>query len=376
MNPDDTLPFRHAQGWLQVPGGDYSRHLPLPRQGSLPAAAHLFTASQVHAINAALATGRPILVRGEPGVGKSQLARAAAVALGRPFIHQTVDARTEAHELLWRRDDVARLGTAQVLGVLKDGAKPLELLDVRCFIRPGALWWALDPAGAAGWAKKHPMRVGCGDAVLDSCGADRVDPPVASPESASESVVLVDEIDKADPSVPSALLDALGQGGFTVPGVGRVSCTTDEASVLGVPERAIPRLIIFTTNNQRVLPDAFLRRCLVLRLSMPEGQSARGWLLKRGRAVFGDADATLVAAMDEAAGLVTDHRVKLGVHVEARPGLSEFLDLTRALSGAREAGMDTVGLVDDLKRVVLDKKRVPTLAAPVPVEPTAESEPS
>jgi MoxR-like ATPase len=75
---------------------------------------HLFEESHLHAINTALACNRPLLVTGEPGVGKTQLARAAAKALGRAYVRCTVDAKTESRDLLWQFDAVARLADAQL----------------------------------------------------------------------------------------------------------------------------------------------------------------------------------------------------------------------------------------------------------------------
>ena len=80
---------------------------------------HIIDEDSLLAINATLATARPLLVRGEPGVGKSQLARAAAVALGRAFVPHAIDARTETRDLLWSVDAVARLAEAQLVGALR-----------------------------------------------------------------------------------------------------------------------------------------------------------------------------------------------------------------------------------------------------------------
>lgn len=73
--------------------------LRLRKIGNLPETAHLFEKEDVDAVNAALASGRPLLVRGEPGTGKSQLARAAAQGLKRAFVWTVIDARTEARDL-------------------------------------------------------------------------------------------------------------------------------------------------------------------------------------------------------------------------------------------------------------------------------------
>jgi len=91
----------------------------LAPSGNNPPARHRFELEQLKAINAALSCSRPLLVRGEPGIGKSQLARAAAKALGRAFVAHVVDARTESHDLLWHFDAVGRLAEAQVLGALQ-----------------------------------------------------------------------------------------------------------------------------------------------------------------------------------------------------------------------------------------------------------------
>ena len=86
----------------------------LPELPGLPVQRHVFEPKAIWAINAALAANRPLLVRGEPGSGKSQLARAAAAALHRPLVYEVITARTECNDLLWRFDAVARLADAQV----------------------------------------------------------------------------------------------------------------------------------------------------------------------------------------------------------------------------------------------------------------------
>jgi dynein-related subfamily AAA family protein len=113
--------------------------------------AHVLDRRSRLAINAAFATGRPLLVRGEPGVGKSQLAHAAAMALDRILLHHAVDARTEPRDLLYTVDAVARLAEAQVIGAVRDGERvdvPARLA-VRNFVHPGVLWWTFDWEGAS-----------------------------------------------------------------------------------------------------------------------------------------------------------------------------------------------------------------------------------
>ncbi len=168
------------------------------RPEKIPTIRHLFEHRELDAVNAALAAGRPLLVRGEPGSGKSQLARAAAKALGRAFVAKVIDARTEARDLLWTFDAVRRLADAQVLsarGARDAEAVEKELEELR-YVTPGPLWWAFV------WSR----------AVAPAEGIAVVPPPQMADVSPDNGVVvLLDEIDKADSSVPNGLLDALGQ---------------------------------------------------------------------------------------------------------------------------------------------------------------------
>lgn len=174
----------------------------LAATGDMPEAVHQFDLRQIRAINAALAARRPLLVRGEPGIGKSQLARAAAKSLGRVFIPHTVDVRTESRDLLWHFDAVARLAEAQLLGALcrspdqelpkeADKAKTPDIRDrlaLSWFLHPRALWWAFDWDGA----EKQAQRVG----ISPPPHPDGGDP-------ANGCLVLIDEIDKAEADVPN-----------------------------------------------------------------------------------------------------------------------------------------------------------------------------
>ncbi|HRI06583.1 MAG TPA: AAA family ATPase [Nannocystaceae bacterium] len=129
------------------------KDLTLGPKWGLPPVRHRFDEESLNAIFAALAAERPLLVRGEPGTGKSQLARAAAEVLGRAFIWRVVDAQTQVSDLFYTFDAISRLARAQVVGPLLAGAKdPVTgeagmldvraLLDERNFVAPGPLWWA------------------------------------------------------------------------------------------------------------------------------------------------------------------------------------------------------------------------------------------
>ncbi len=313
--------------YLDVAADD---RLDLPAHGALPATAHVFDGDSVEAVNAALAAGRPLLVRGEPGTGKSQLARAAAVALGRAFVATVIDAHSEARDLLWSFDAVSRLAEAQVQGALggRDEEAVRASLRPERFVAPGPLWWTFDWQSAARQAA--------------AVGASRPRTPEAwSPERGT--VLLIDEIDKADAAVPNGLLEALGEGRFTAPGSLQVARSVEVAP-----------LVVLTTNEERALPDPFLRRCLVLQLGWPEEREALvAALVLRGRAHFEQAGDGL---LEQAARLVADDRERVAARGLLPPGGAEYLDLLRAAS-ALAPGDETrqLELVERVARFALDK---------------------
>jgi MoxR-like ATPase len=288
-----------------------------PLGGRLPR--HMFDIDSVLAVNTALDCGRPLLVRGEPGTGKSQLARAAAVELGRVFLSRVVDARTEAHELLWEYDALARLADAQAAGTNNRLAADLDRLN---YTRPGPLWWALN------WttAKRQAERCRSGE-------------PKALDEDSSRGVVLlIDEIDKADMAVPNALLECLGHGCFRLPGL-------PDAIALEGPAP----LVVLTTNTDRVLPDAFMRRCVVLPMRVPQGDELKKWLVERGAIHFELPQKIL----EEAAMLVVNERNRVASGAVCPPGLAEYIDLLTAAMHGDPDGIS--GRLDRIKDFVLRK---------------------
>jgi MoxR-like ATPase len=286
--------------------------LSLPTASGAPEQVHVFSDNEIVAINTALAARRALLVRGEPGTGKTQLALAAAVALKRGFVSRTADSRTESRDLLWHFDAVARLADAQVNGALHPDARCAadglgsvrERLAIEKYIHPGPLWWAFDWPGAEAQARRAG---GATPGLLDGC------------DPGNGVVVLIDEIDKAEPDVPNGLLEALGAGEFKPQGM-----------TAAVKAGAVPPLVMVTTNEERTLPDAFIRRCLVLHLSLPDGRDDLvALLVDRGAKHFPDVE---VDILKHAANLLCSDREKAQrEHLLPYPGQAEFMDLVRAV---------------------------------------------
>lgn len=249
-----------------------------------PDSIYVFTDEITLALNVALATGRPLLVRGPSGSGKTSLARSAAAQMGCGYQEAVVTARTQARDLMWTTDLLKRLQDAQTDRLLEDWS---------AYVCPAPLWWALDPTGA----QKQHERARPGQHARNA------------PYPGQQSVLLIDEIDKADPDVPNSLLRPIGDLAFEVEETGeRVSA------------QATPPLIIITTNEERDLPPAFLRRCV--ELNIPPFDAAR--LMSIGHAHFPDAAEELVREAAEL--LISSSRMR----ERREPNPAEYLDVIRA----------------------------------------------
>jgi MoxR-like ATPase len=180
------------------------------------------------AVRVALAADRPLLVRGVPGCGKSTLAKNVALTLKWRYREVVVTSRTQARDLGYRFDSLRKLQDAQARELKPDAG----------YVSPATLWWAFDPSTANSFVPKAEQEQRPG----------------------TPCVVLIDEIDKADPDVPNDLLVTLGENRFVV------EETREEVKAV----KELTPLVILTTNNERSLPQAFVRRCVVLELAPPD----------------------------------------------------------------------------------------------------------
>jgi MoxR-like ATPase len=275
-----------------------------------PHQAYLFSSDDVQAIEAALDAQRPLLLRGEPGCGKSQLAKAAAMALKWNFTSFTVDALTEPSDLLWSEDAVSRLAEAQMAAVGGLNQKTVRRCLKRTnFITPGPLW--------KGFAWPN------------------------SADQKPNTIVLIDEIDKADSAVPNGLLEALGNGCFRHPSEDRLIKATKWP------------LVIITTNEERSLPNAFLRRCIVHHMG-PDENNLQTWFTDRAKVNFPDweNDDILTKAAE---ATIKDRQQAQKDHLYPLPGLAEYLDLLRALAVTPDRRFDRL---DQIKKFFLQKQKL------------------
>ncbi len=169
------------------------------------------------AVNAAVTLRRPLLVKGEPGTGKTVLAYEIAKAIDAPLIEWNVKSTTKAHQGLYEYDAVARLRDGQL------GDERVH--DIRNYIKRGKLWEAFT-------SPKLP-------------------------------VLLIDEIDKADIEFPNDLLQELDRMSFDV---------YETQETIAASERPI---VVITSNNEKELPDAFLRRCFFHYIKFPDRDTMR-----------------------------------------------------------------------------------------------------
>jgi len=182
------------------------------------------------AVRVALATGRPLLLRGDPGSGKSSLAAFVARQREWRYYEHVVTSRTQARDLLWTFDSVRRLADAEARRDINDFN----------YVQPGVLWWAFARNSAR-----------CRGAPAENAVSE---PPEQSAETNAErspdhAVVLIDEIDKADPDMPNGLLVPLGSSEFVVTDINTPVRTQPPRGDLDPRESR--HLVVITINEER-----------------------------------------------------------------------------------------------------------------------------
>jgi len=238
------------------------------------------------AVNAAIALERPLLIKGEPGTGKTVLAYEVARALNAPLITWHIKSTTKAQQGLYEYDAVTRLRDSQL------GEERVK--DVRNYLKKGKMWEAF--------------------------------------EAPARPVLLIDEIDKADIEFPNDLLQELDRMEFYVYEIDQT---------IKAAQRPV---VIITSNNEKELPDAFLRRCFFHYIKFPEDETMRAIV----EVHFPGIKQKLVA---EALRIFYDMRKVPGL--KKKPSTSELLDWLKLL------------LVEDIDESVLRERDPAKLIPPL-----------
>jgi MoxR-like ATPase len=225
---------------------------------------YIATEDLTMAVNAAVTLERPLLVKGEPGTGKTELARQVADSLGVEIIEWNIKSTTRAHQGLYEYDAVSRLRDSQ----LGDD----RVHDVRNYIKKGKLWQAF--------------------------------------EAGKKVVLLIDEIDKADIEFPNDLLQELDRMEFFV---------YETGETIRAEQRPI---VIITSNNEKELPDAFLRRCFFHFIRFPDADT----LAQIVRVHFPDIKEGLLSS-----ALTQFFELRETPGLKKKPSTSEMLDWLKLL---------------------------------------------
>lgn len=228
-------------------------------------------------VNVALSIGRPLLLKGEPGTGKTLLAHSIAQSIGRPLLRWNIKSTTKGVDGLYFYDTVQRLNDSR----FGDG----DISDIKKYIKLGKL----------------------GEAFL----------------SPKPVVLLIDEIDKADLEFPNDLLAELDEMRFNI------SETDEEIQAIHRP------MIVITSNSEKELPDAFLRRCVFHFIEFP----GEGMMEKIIKVHFPDIDRRLLqVAMEKF------YRIRSRTDLKKPPSTSELIDWLQALMAM---GVDPKSLQKD-----------------------------
>jgi MoxR-like ATPase len=266
----------------------------------------------VEAVNLAIDLQRPLLVEGEPGCGKTRLASAIVYQLTQnnlrnreaknadwwPFHIWTVKSYTRARDGLYTFDAVGRLRDAQMIGTnLNNALKKEQIAEIQRKL--------LDP-------KEYRQFGALGKALQ---------------EQEKRAVVLIDEVDKADSDFANDLLLELDEFRFEVPETGEEIKAPTE-----------PPIVILTSNREKPLPDAFLRRCLYFNIEFPNGETLKEIAQRRLQDLEKDLVERVIKKFEEV-------RNVMGQPGSRPPGTSEFLEFLTAL---KRSGETAISSLDDL----------------------------
>ena len=274
----------------------------------------------IAAANAAIALGKPLLLTGEAGIGKSEFAGWIAAQPNACEMHKfVVKSTTDATDLFYQFDTLARFRDAQIASEQLDAVmtikkqtqpadKPLAQDSVHRYVRYNALGRAILHSIGRAAAERHGfISPAMGETVYRSF-----------PEQPTRSVVLIDEIDKAPRDVPNDILDEIEHQQFRAPELGNIEV------------KANPRLrpiVVITSNSERDLPKPFLRRCIYYHMQLTEDDGLLRRIAERRIGKRFEGNGSLLGE-----SLRLFRYLRNEVSLRHRPGLAELLDWLADLS--------------------------------------------
>ena len=338
------LPVNAALGGVITPDWIMNRFIDISDQISVALPdntglrpAYLFTAQDAMAINAAIAAQRPLLIRAESSHPKREFAVAAAHLMNRGFIEVDVDDLESFTELLWQFDGEMRRAKANLVSMMGSAEDELrDRLDTSRFIRPGPVWWTLDPLSA-----RHQA---------ESSGAQL---PYLPDGADWEFVLFINDIDFCDDRYLRRLGRLLRRGYFDGPNGHRVAKSVDP-------------LIVLATSEERSLPEPFLRDCLVLSLAFPDAEGLVAW----ARSSYPEVSEQVIRIATDL--IVRDRQYSIGRAVTP-PGLQDFLDLLRSVAVEKLDEREQIERLQMVERFT-SKTPSPSYFEEEPEEPAAARE--